>query len=40
MATYYMHFPFLTCDVKCGAAALDVADRQNALQRLFPTFAG
>ncbi|KAK0261564.1 hypothetical protein LTR35_017863 [Friedmanniomyces endolithicus] len=30
MATYYMYFPFLTCDVKCGAAALDVADRQNA----------
>ncbi|KJZ71533.1 hypothetical protein HIM_09071 [Hirsutella minnesotensis 3608] len=30
MSTYYMHFPFLTCEVKCGAAALDVADRQNA----------
>ncbi|KAI0908040.1 hypothetical protein F4823DRAFT_640626 [Ustulina deusta] len=30
MATYYMHFPFLTCEVKCGAAGLDVADRQNA----------
>lgn len=30
MATYYMHFPFLACEVKCGAAALDVADRQNA----------
>ncbi|KJZ69321.1 hypothetical protein HIM_11279 [Hirsutella minnesotensis 3608] len=30
MGTYYMHFPFLTCEVKCGAAALDVADRQNA----------
>jgi hypothetical protein len=29
-ATYQMHFPFLTCEVKCGAAALDVADRQNA----------
>ena len=27
---YYMYFPFLTCEVKCGAAALDVADRQNA----------
>lgn len=26
MATYYMYFPFLSC----GAAALDVADRQNA----------
>lgn len=25
-----MYFPFLTCEVKCGAAALDVADRQNA----------
>ncbi len=30
MATYYMYFPFLTCQVKCGAAALDIADRQNA----------
>ncbi len=30
MATYYMYFPFLTCEVKCGAAALDVADQQNA----------
>jgi hypothetical protein len=30
MATYYMYFPFLTCEVKCGSAALDVADRQNA----------
>lgn len=30
MATYYMHFPFLACEVKCGNAALDVADRQNA----------
>ncbi|PGH03921.1 hypothetical protein GX51_03757 [Blastomyces parvus] len=30
MATYYMHFPFLTCEVKCGATALDIADRQNA----------
>ena len=29
MATWYMYFPFLTCEVKCGAAALDVADRQN-----------
>jgi hypothetical protein len=25
-----VYFPFLTCEVKCGAAALDVADRQNA----------
>jgi hypothetical protein len=30
MVTWQMHFPFLTCEVKCGAAALDVADRQNA----------
>jgi hypothetical protein len=30
MATYYMYFPFLTCEVKCSAAALDFADRQNA----------
>ncbi|POS69146.1 hypothetical protein DHEL01_v212459 [Diaporthe helianthi] len=29
-ATYYMYFPFLTCEVKCGAAALEIADRQNA----------
>ncbi|EFY88800.1 hypothetical protein MAC_05235 [Metarhizium acridum CQMa 102] len=29
MATYLIYFPFLTCEVKCGAAALDVADRQN-----------
>ena len=28
--TYRMFFPFLTDEVKCGAAALDVADRQNA----------
>lgn len=30
VATYRMYFPFLTCEGKCGAAALDVADRQNA----------
>ena len=30
MATYYMYFPFLMCEVKCGTAALDVADKQNA----------
>lgn len=30
MGTYYMYFPFLTCEVKCGASALDIADRQNA----------
>ena len=29
-ATYDMYLPFLTCEIKCGAAALDVADRQNA----------
>ncbi|TGO86917.1 hypothetical protein BPOR_0267g00160 [Botrytis porri] len=30
MSTYYMYFPFFTCEVKCGIAALDIADRQNA----------
>ena len=30
VATYRMYFPFLTCEVKCGAAALEIADRQNA----------
>ena len=30
MATTHIYFPFLTCEVKCGAAALDIADRQNA----------
>ena len=30
MATTRMYFPFLTCEVKCGATALDIADRQNA----------
>jgi hypothetical protein len=25
-----MYLPFLTCEVKCGAAALDITDRQNA----------
>ncbi|UKZ74009.1 hypothetical protein TrVFT333_001663 [Trichoderma virens FT-333] len=30
MATYYMYFPFLTCEVKGEATALDVTDRQNA----------
>lgn len=29
MATYYMHFPFLTCEVKSGTTGLDIADRQN-----------
>lgn len=30
MATSEMHFPFLTCEVKCGVEALEYADRQNA----------
>ncbi len=30
VATYRMYFPFFTCEVKCGAAALDITDRQNA----------
>ncbi|KAK4143597.1 uncharacterized protein C8A04DRAFT_37384 [Dichotomopilus funicola] len=30
MATYYLYFPFLTCEVQRGAGALNVADRQNA----------
>jgi hypothetical protein len=30
MATYLMYFPFLACEVKYGATALDIADRQNA----------
>lgn len=30
MATWWMYFPFLTCEVKCGAVALDIVDRQNA----------
>lgn len=30
MATYYMYFPFLACEVKCGDAAPNIADRQNA----------
>jgi hypothetical protein len=30
MATWQIYLPFLTCEVKCGAAALDIADRQNA----------
>jgi hypothetical protein len=27
--TYDIYFPFFTAEVKCGAAALDIADRQN-----------
>ncbi|KAL9591536.1 MAG: hypothetical protein Q9179_007626, partial [Wetmoreana sp. 5 TL-2023] len=30
MGMYNMYFPFFTCEVKCGSAALDIADRQNA----------
>lgn len=30
VASWRMWFPFLTCEVKCGAVGLDVADRQNA----------
>jgi hypothetical protein len=30
MATWYMHFPFLASEVKCGSGGLEVADRQNA----------
>ena len=30
MATYYILFPFLSNEVKCGLQALNVADRQNA----------
>lgn len=29
MGTFYMYFPFFTCEVKCGSAGLDAADRQN-----------
>jgi hypothetical protein len=29
-ATYYMHFPFLTKEVKTGTSGLDIADNQNA----------
>ena len=30
MATHYMFFPFLTCEVKCGTVGLETADKQNA----------
>ena len=30
VATYRMYFPFLTCELKCGDAAFNIADRQNA----------
>lgn len=29
-ATYYMYFPFLTCEVKCSNTSLEIADRQNS----------
>ena len=29
-ATEEIHFPFFTCEVKCGNQAIDIADRQNA----------
>ncbi|KAL8830306.1 MAG: hypothetical protein Q9170_005789 [Blastenia crenularia] len=29
-ATHYMYFPFFTCEAKCGATGLDIADRQNS----------
>ena len=30
IATYYRYHPYLTCEVKCGTAAFDIADRYNA----------
>ncbi|KAI9162962.1 hypothetical protein HJFPF1_04557 [Paramyrothecium foliicola] len=30
MATQYVYFPFLTCEIKAGNGGLDTADRQNA----------
>ena len=30
MGTFFMYFPFLASEVKCGAIGLDIADRQNA----------
>ncbi len=35
MATTLMYFVFLTWEVKCGAAALDVADIHNAHSMTF-----
>ena len=29
-ATYFMYFPFFTCEVKCCSTGLEIADRQNA----------
>lgn len=30
MTTTRMYFPFFTCEVKCGASTLEIADRKNA----------
>ena len=30
MTIWRMYLPFMTCEVKCGAAALDIVDRQKA----------
>jgi predicted nucleic acid-binding protein len=30
MAIYYMYFPSLTCEIKCGTVTLDIANRQDA----------
>ena len=30
IGTWYIYLPFFTAEVKYGAAALDIADRQNA----------
>lgn len=32
MATYHMYFPFLACEVECGAAGLDIADLKKCAQ--------
>ena len=34
MATWQMYFPFLTCEVKCGAAALDVTSARTVIDPL------
>jgi hypothetical protein len=30
MVIYYIHFPFLTCEVKYNTIRLNITDRQNA----------
>ncbi|KAH7157795.1 hypothetical protein B0J13DRAFT_650443 [Dactylonectria estremocensis] len=30
MGTYYMYFPFLTCEAKCSMGGIDISDHQNA----------